>query len=102
GQRAQWGFDEIHGPARQRGTAERRQRSDAEVGEKSEQPDSSGDEGEPGRRDPSERRERRGMPVDAGTWTRLDERWLRCRSRKLSQQNTSGQRHWRAECFVNG
>ena len=36
------------------GTAERRKRSEAEVGEKSERPDSSADEGEPGRWDPSE------------------------------------------------
>jgi len=38
----------------QGGTAERRKRSEAEVGEKSERPDSSDDEGEPVRRDPSE------------------------------------------------
>ena len=59
---------EISSTPSQDGTAERRKRSEAEVGEKSEHPDSSGDEGEPGRRDPSERD---GVP---GTRNRLEER----------------------------
>lgn len=47
------------------GTAERRKRSEAEVGEKSERLDRSNDEGEPVRRDPSERS---GAPEHGTVW----------------------------------
>ena len=48
---------EISSTPFQSGTAERRKRSEAEVGEKSEHLDSSDDDGEPVRRDPFERSE---------------------------------------------
>ncbi len=51
------------------GTAERRKRSAAEVIEKSEHADSSGDAGEPGRRDPDERS---GVPEHGTTWRKDD------------------------------
>jgi hypothetical protein len=51
------------------GTAERRKRSEAEVGEKSERADSSGEGGEPDRRDPVERS---GVPEHGTVWRKDD------------------------------